>query len=158
VLCYLLHSSGDSGAEAGLAWLQSVSDAGNLALLDGPNIPGQGYFATVPNTQLAVDANSIYLDDPVQLRNNATWANSVVLPQDGNGNTVSYIIERMCLNQTAPDTEHCLFGANPPTVNAGDSGYQQAALADGLPSPMYRVTVRVQGPKNTESYTQTYAY
>jgi type IV pilus assembly protein PilX len=151
----------DSGAEAAFDWLGSVSAAGNLASLNN-NVAAQGYYATIPDLKEPVDPAKIYLDDPVSLRSNATWASSVALPLTPDRNQINYIIERMCLQEREPKpadgTLHCLFGAETPTPDLSDPNYQADAAVPNEPSPIYRVTVRVQGPKNTVSYTQAYAY
>lgn len=150
----------DNGAEAAFDWLDTISKANNLPILNN-NIPGQGYYATIPDLQQAVDPAKIYLDNPTSLRSSATWANSVQVASLNDGNTVDYIVERMCLREDDPnnDPEHCLFGARPENPNLSpDCGYQKCAETADTPSPIFRVTVRVRGPKNTVSYTQAYAY
>lgn len=147
----------DTGAEAAFDWLNSIP-SNSTALND--DSPGNGYYATIPDLQLAVDPSKIYLDNPASLRSGATWNKSVTAPSLNDGNTVDYIIERMCLRKDDPvnDPEHCLFGAKPEKVNLGEDTYGKEANPTAIPSPMYRVTVRVSGPKNTVSYIQAYAY
>lgn len=151
----------DSGSEAAFDWLDGISSAGNLALLNNNQL-GQGYHATIPDLKDPVDPTRIYLDDPAVLRDDTTWDDSVSLPLTTDSNQINYIIERMCLQNREPSpsdgTLHCLFGAEPLPPDITDPNYNQAANVPNVPSPIYRVTVRVQGPKNTVSYTQAYAY
>jgi Tfp pilus assembly protein PilX len=74
--------------------------------------------------------------------------------QDAAGNTVSYVIHRLCNMEGAPFSEkvHC---SKPPAGNSGDS-----AIGGEMPFPSktqiyYRITSRVSGPRNTVVYTQT---
>lgn len=121
-----------------------------------------GYYASTTNDTSDPD----YLD----LRAAATWDNTqselvagagFATGKDTSGNTVRYIIQRMCRNEGAPDAAgtDCLFGT---AVVGGAS--KQVCKNSGCgpdptaPSPAYRVTSRVSGPKNTVSFTQAYIY
>ena len=71
----------------------------------------------------------------------------------GPGETVRYLIERQCdvsrLNDTW-DSNHCAIAER-----AGARGGTAGAPGTGAGSmPLYRVTVRVDGPRNTTSYSQ----
>jgi Tfp pilus assembly protein PilX len=63
---------------------------------------------------------------------------------------VTYIIERMCLAAGPPTTGNC--DLVPPKGNPGDTLGDAGAAAVSV--PFYRVTVRVDGPKNTASFVQ----
>ena len=76
---------------------------------------------------------------------------SGLIANDDAGNRSCYIIERMCLNPGAAIANNCnlatgAFGADPGTehyvglIRPGDA--------------FYRVTVRVEGPRNTVNYAQ----
>jgi len=71
---------------------------------------------------------------------------------DTAGNTVSYVIHRLCDAAGPPKNVNC---AKPPAGNTG--GSQQA----GGPAPVvssqvyYRITTRIAGPRNTVAYIQT---
>lgn len=150
----------DAGVEAAFSWLDTTA-AANLATLN-VNSPGNGYFAVIPDLHQPPPYTEVNLDDPVELRTDAAWANGVTIPPLGDGNTITYIIQRMCLQQLDPDdaANSCLFG-DAPAGGESMTGENQPKLGSRfniVASPMYRVTVRVQGPKNTESYVQAYAY
>ena len=74
-----------------------------------------------------------------------------LVANDDAGNTSCFVIERMCLNTGAAVGSNCnlstaSFGADPGTIHY-----------TGLVRPgdaYYRVTVRVEGPRNTVSYAQ----
>lgn len=154
-------SSGDSGPEGAVGWLTTIN-ASNSAIdpwTDASHPFNQdntavGYFSSVDGFDLFAEA---------------TWAAGHSAPGTGTnydatgldattGNTVRYVVERMCRNANQILAEsNCLFSdssednctkqviPNPPPCN--DSG-----------SPIYRITARVTGPKNTVSYIQAYAY
>jgi type IV pilus assembly protein PilX len=63
---------------------------------------------------------------------------------------VTYVIERMCLAAGAPTTGNC--DLVPPKGNPGNT--LGDAESGGAAVPFYRVTVRVDGPKNTASFVQ----
>jgi type IV pilus assembly protein PilX len=141
----------DQGIEEALTRLnaQAVADIDVLNTSSAVN----GYFATF----LAPSPN---LDDIAVLKDDATWvANSVSVAGVGS-ESIRVIVQRMCRNELAPAKETCLFGED--EVGTGSKGVKDATEAgakiSGAQSPMYRVTVRSVGPKNTVSYTQAYVY
>lgn len=164
-------TSADRGVESAINWLEGQG----LAALNA-SAAAQGYFAIYGD----IDGNGARddvvgnLDETQTLRNSATWSNALSAAAAGTGitngqennskNTIRYIIERMCESIGAPaedTTNKCLFGS---AESGGDGqGDVDQAGVQGLGNgnsinPMYRVTVRVTGPKNTESYTQVYVY
>jgi type IV pilus assembly protein PilX len=122
-----------------------------------------GYYPSTTNDTSAAN----YLD----LRAAATWTNAKsklatgVAGFDANGtdtsgNTVRYVIQRMCRTNVVPaTTADCLFG-----VSSVDGSSKQVCKNTGCgptssaTSPMYRITSRVNGPKDTVSYIQAYVY
>ncbi|HAJ72256.1 MAG TPA: hypothetical protein DCO68_09275 [Methylophilaceae bacterium] len=150
--------SSDRGAETAIGWIKATAVA-NLNALNADNV-ANGYFATF---------KTLDLDNRAILTNVATWnANSALAAgtgisagvEDDTRNEIRYIVQRMCLDPVAPTKEKCQFGST--EVGSGSRGVKDAteagALIHGAESPIYRITVRVVGPKNTVSYTQTYVY
>lgn len=64
-------------------------------------------------------------------------------------NASRFLIERLCLDPGEPLADTCRFD---PTGRAGAIDQRQSGLTNY--APMYRITVRVDGPNNTVSYTQ----
>lgn len=133
--------SADRGVETALAWVIA-----NEALLEADSV-ANGYYATsdvVPhlNARALVDASGV--TDTLD---------------DGQGNAVRYVVQRMCQNpgpasRGAP--AFCLFG---PTIEVPDDhGAVPPPPSKFAPSLIYRVTARVVGPKNTVSYIQSFVY
>ncbi len=155
-------TSSDRGAEAAMDWLETTALA-NLATLDVDN-SAEGYYATYFPT---VDANGDGVTDDADDR---LFAKSLVdnngeldTADDGQGNKIEYIVQRMCLNPAPPAndaTNKCMLGE--PELGTSSKGVKDAteagAIVSASQSPVYRVTVKVTGPKNTVSYTQTYVY
>lgn len=163
-------TSADRGVETAINWLEA-----NLANLN--TSAGKPYFAVYGD----LDGNGIRddvvgnLDESQTLKSAATWSafSEVATAADGsitNGqeantrNNIRYIVERMCELPGAPaedTTNKCLFGSSEAggdsQSDADQEGIQGRGNGNSI-NPMYRVTVRVTGPKNTESYTQVYVY
>ncbi|MDZ4297164.1 MAG: hypothetical protein U1A04_02415 [Moraxellaceae bacterium] len=136
--------SADSGVETAITWV-----AGNQALLEA-NSTVNGYYATSTG-----DAKGL-ADASAKM----ATGTGITDGTDSSGNTISYVVQRMCKNSGPSDSTHCLFGppGEDPNSNA-DCNYGNPCL-NSAPSDslMYRVTVRVVGPKNTASYTQAFVY
>jgi Tfp pilus assembly protein PilX len=159
-------TSGDSGSEAAIVWLADTANnnaaSDPWALASHPfNVdnPSAGYYSSI-NPTLDLFAATTW-----SVTNSAagTGANYNADGTDANtGNTVRYIIQRMCrnANQVLSETD-CLFSdtsednRSKRVLTATEGGAGSATVAG---SPIYRITARVVGPKNTVSYIQAYAY
>ena len=93
------------------------------------------------------------------------WAGKTVLPVDAAGNTVAYVVHRMCELPGDP----ALAATNCVTVPASASGNSNQIKGGGefacvgttcnaSSNPYYRITVRVSGPRNTVTYIQSVIY
>ena len=158
-------TSGDAGTEAAMAWLTTEQAAmiaqGKILLTDATHTfnvssvanAALGYYSSVRPTIQLTDGT---------LNWNAT--DSKLVGSDASGNTVRYIIERMCTtaNQT-PSLANCLFATSTSTLNdqkvlAADEVCQGAGCLPNSQSTQLRITVRIAGPKNTVSYIQSFVY
>lgn len=132
--------------------------------------PSDGYFSNCEFVE-GVAANRTCKDDHLYLE--ATWtdANSkladslqagISAGKDQYGNTVRYIVERMCRTDGPADATKCLMSLEDDGSNSGCSnnvGTSTAGLilpCTSVPIPLYRVTVRISGPKNTVSFVQAF--
>ncbi len=140
--------SSDRGIQEAVRWL-AANAAG--ATLQNSNA-GVGYFSSRPFPE------PNWFDA-------ASWTQSVALSggaPDAAGNVVRYIVHRMC---TQPDTPY--NGANAGVANECGLYFPLTAAAGGgsmsvgspqfvgTPQLYYRVTTRVEGPRNTLSVTQS---
>lgn len=161
-------TAGDAGGEAALgnldSWQAAMTLAGKKAIYDSDH--------TLNRDNAANGYYSSY--HPIaELTDNTTfnWNNSKSLGTDAGGNTIRYIIERMCSNaNSTPKRESCLL--TPPTDKNNNS--TSVPLADGICQydpvkspgcpvyggyhPYMRITARVTSAKNTVSYIQSFVY
>ena len=170
-------TSGDSGVEAAITWL-AATEAANSAL-DATDNPAHAFNltclairaaatldATDPGCAAVIPGYHSSLDPALVLTANATWdnVNSVLVGTDGSGNTIRYLIQRMCRNANQPlDNASCLFSGTPEDIEAQHVKTAQEVCDPGpcAPTgapPQIRITTRTAGPKNTVSYVQAFVY
>ncbi len=127
-------NSSDRGVETAITWLR-----GRTVVNLRNHVAANGYYASTTDPLIG-NARALVLARP-----------SVT---DAQGNQIQFVIQRMCRNQGQETIDNCMFGPE------GDSASSHDPLV--VPSPskslIYRITVRTVGPKNTESYIQTFAY
>jgi type IV pilus assembly protein PilX len=150
----------DNGVQVATAAIFQRSTTGGTAVEndDGPN----GYFAAVPTNDpnyadpsawdwTGGDANAVVLTASQVCGSDATCiANS-------GGLTVYYKIHRMC-NQTGAynsATNVCALTIAQDPAATGSSLGVGATVFTGKPMLYYRITTRVDGPRNTRTITQT---
>lgn len=137
----------DAGVAEAMTWL--IANKATLA----NDSPGNGYYSSQPFTWTSA----------------ADWGGgkNIASGTDAAGNTVRYIIHRMCTcantayngscggvaNQCGIDNPSATASSTPPPVE-GDSTVVSATVFPSSGNVYYRVTVRAQGPRNTESYIQ----
>lgn len=141
--------SADSGTEAAKLWLDAKINANDILLKN--NSTANGYYAT--NT---ANAKTLVSGLTAQL----ATGTGITAGVDGSGNKITYIIQRMC-NQTGDSDEYkCLLNTNKSNKNTnrggGGGGYKLPPVVTISKTPIYRVTVKVVGPKNTVSYIQAF--
>lgn len=161
--------------------------SGNLAFRQAATTSGDGSIETAITALTAMNASPLNAfkdsghpfnntnaaagyysnaNDLLNLTASATWVDASSSPEsvDASGNRSRYIIQRMCRieNQLLTKT-NCLFSAAAPDKN-GHSIPLPSAICEGSgcpkagQNPIYRITTRVTGPRNTVSYIQAMAY
>jgi hypothetical protein len=143
-------SGGDRGVNAALGYLRpaiaaSAPTTAQLAV----DHPGQGYFSTwgpaTPAGAQPAPFNPFTFD----------WDNDptvvVATANDGTGNRVRYVIHRLC-NPDPPN--ECVAVMDGQTLGTAGGGASATSIAPPPPPPYFRVTTRIDGPRNTVSYTQ----
>jgi type IV pilus assembly protein PilX len=137
--------SADSGIETAVAFLEANS--GGTTLHASDLVGATRYVALRQDPAPGVSWDNYWT---------STLAGSGAvntLPTDAAGNTVSYVIHRLCNGTGAPTYPGC--SASP--VDTGAGGNSMGAGVVQLNSPRqiyYRITARVTGPRNTLSYVQ----
>ncbi|TXI93027.1 MAG: pilus assembly protein PilX [Aquabacterium sp.] len=169
-------ASSEQATRQAIDWLSA-----NLAALNVDNT-GQGYYASTkevgatPADFRPVDATGMQLNiatrqlvdwdkDACGAATSGTYAACTLTPLQLttpiNGNTASYIIFRMCDKSGDLSTDSTINCVRPMNANAGgspvkgDLNYSESARFGSAASPYYRIVVRVQGARNTVSYTET---
>ena len=143
--------SGDTGVETAVAWLSAVSDPADLESDDSTN----GYIANGSQASASPAASDHYSWDEYWVNTVKTSGRVVTAPAaDSAGNTVSYIIDRLCSNAGPKDKINCVVSpasniAQGNSAGVGSSQFNTPILV------FYRITVRVDGPRNTVSYVQS---
>lgn len=141
-------SSSDIGVESAVLWLQNNANNGGL----DNDIAASGYTAS---RTAADDPSST--QDWTELWTTAWVPRGVAtVPggQDAAGNTVQYVIQRLCNNAGNSLNAGCVVSP----VEANISGNSQSAGTHKLTvngQVYYRITVRVTGPRNTVSFVQS---
>jgi hypothetical protein len=139
-------SAGDRGVNAALGYLRPAiaASAPTTAQL-GVNHPASGYFATWGPAAPAAAFNPVTFawdTDPTVVEATAN---------DGTGNRVRYVIHRLC-NPDPPN--ECVAAMDGLTLGTAGGGASATSIAPPPPPPYFRVTTRIDGPRNTVSYTQ----
>lgn len=139
--------AGDEGIRQGFLWLRNAV-INNPAALNN-SIAANGYFSTQ------------HIDDPIwdpAAPNQWPEDQDVTLPTDGGGNTISYVIHRLCampgLSLNDPG-QKCSTYVGTSAASSGGSQSVDAPEFKGVTFVYYRITVRVRGPRNTVSFVQS---
>ncbi len=137
-------SIADNGTEVARGWLLNTP----LITLDSDDNTN-GYYATQGNA-----AGFDYV--------NHNWSSNskTVSPAPDAATTVRWVMHRLCSNTGSPvgSGQSCVFLET--STNAGSSksvlsGSQRALSSQSV---LYRVTTRVEGPRNSIAYTQVVIY
>jgi Tfp pilus assembly protein PilX len=157
--------SADQGVEAAIAWLENnsgqASSSTATTCTSGSTVlacdqAARGYIAHRQDPDLSASPPTTW---PTFFATLATAGSTYTLPAVSNGNTVSYVIQRLCT--TAGDstnaTNACSFSpaALAGTCAGGSSCNAGAINLNSASQVYYRITVRVVGPRNTQSLVQT---
>ena len=148
--------------------------AGNLAFKQSAVLSAETGIADaykyISDNANSLNANtttgySALLDDNLNLKSNSTWGNSFLVSNDNiTGNETRFILQRMCWAVGDPDSSvtpnNCMSGdGNKAPSSLSNQSYANQNPSSGTSqSVVYRVTVRVAGPKNTKSYLQAFIY
>ena len=152
-------TSGDGTVETAVTALSTMN--ANGAALNVYMDIGHPFNATSAVTGYYSNANTL------ALTSSATWVDGVSSPEslaDASGNRSRYIIERMCrtANQLLSKT-NCLFSGEAKNTS-GKAVALPSSICEGAGCPkagqlpVYRITTRITGPKNTISYIQAMVY
>lgn len=152
--------AGDSGTEAAITWLSAIAGASSSY----NDNPAAGYYAT------SQDNLDLTNRDPAKAWVDWNFDNcggasipACITPaapiSAAGGNTVTYIIHRLCLSSGDPNAagNSCAnYQASSSTSpKRGELRYGDDKRFEPLPVEYYRITSKVVGPRNTVSYVET---
>ena len=137
--------------EMAAASLFTTENNGNIALIADPTKDDTtlNYYATFKRTDNKIGV-------PADLQTYKAARKLTVQLKDEADNLITYVIERMCDDAVKPvDGIAALTWCDmmPPKQSPGTT-VNDPDLIKFPPTPFYRVTVRVDGPKNTASFLQ----
>lgn len=138
-----VHAGERSTEQAINAWLLPKTIAKSTALY--ANELTEGYHAVREDPATGVSWDAFFSAIPADEK--------VVGSPDAAGNTVSYVIHRLCDTADAPHLTNC----SKPPANANAGGSQGAGGPTQITNSQvyYRITTRIAGPRNTVAYIQT---
>lgn len=147
--------SGDTGVESARTWLLN-----NGSLLNADSSTN-GYYATSQDS-LDLTGNRT----PGDSADDVGWeaagiSQPACLPTDTAGNTVCYIVHRLCnatgpLNSASCATQETVRGGSSQGATRPMETYQERSWSQVATLAYYRVTVRIAGPRNNISFIQTF--
>ena len=137
-------ASGDTGVETAIAWLEANKTGSTLH----DSIPDSGYMAVEQHPNVGQSWDNFWTSAL------APAHQIVTLAADTTDNRVSYVIHRLC-NDTGPPTSVGAHCSPPPSVVASGNS-KGAGIINPIASTQvyYRITARIDGPRNTLSYVQ----
>lgn len=142
--------SADVGVEAAMAWLRART-VGTLTCGSptGDAACPAGYKSNGGNDRPAANQSwDTYWSSTLS-------ANATNIAADATGNQVSYFIHRLCEGTGAITAANANCVETPAVASSGGSSKLAGSVAFSSSSQVYyRITVRVQGKKNTVSYVQ----
>jgi len=152
-----LNAAQASMVTAGISVLNDTGCPSACSNILNASNPSIGYYSNADPTIILTDSSS----------SNSIW-NSGSMPvgtgPDDSGNTIRYIIQRMCRSANqSPSKPNCLF-SSPTLDNNGQEVPLPSTICQGSGCPVagqapeYRITSRAAGPGNTYSYVQAFVY
>ncbi len=107
--------------------------------------PDSNYFATIQKS----NASGI----PLQLLGDS-FGNSNAITIDSAKVSIRFLIDRMCLTEGPVTFNNCTTASSSSDVG-GDALSLSEGKANGVDLPVYRISIRVTGPRNTEAFLQS---
>ncbi|WP_254785054.1 hypothetical protein [Collimonas sp. OK412] len=140
-----LVNQGERGMSAAIL---SMKGSGTLVseITRQSNLPSSNYSASL----LPTDAHGI----PVVLLKDSAWTTAGMSAADitdaASQVTIRYVIDRLCSASGVASSASCIVSSY------GDKGgTADVKRATAITPPVYRISVRVTGPRSTQTYLQT---
>ena len=113
------------------------------------DIVASNYFATIQASN-AFGIPTALLDTSSAVYTNAA---TTISGGTGTGVTIRYMIDRMCLTAGAANTTSCSISKS--SSDPTGQNKQSSGKPAGIDTPIYRISIRATGPRNTEAYIQS---
>jgi hypothetical protein len=157
-------NSAEQGLEAARAWLVTNKSTLSDDQVAPTATPPSAYFSNWQNTADLTGNDST--------KGDFDWANNSVqvTAADTAGNRIRYVIHRLCADSNKTPSSTSCVKVSSTTAGGGATGgeyvgrrgYEGGGASSGFNLSTsivyYRVTVRVDGPRNTRSYVQALMY
>jgi len=140
-------NAADKGIEQAIAMLQAKSASNSL----DSNDPTNGYQASLRSTDNPPPGQTWQAFWDANLASSAYDAGT-----DQFGNHIYYVVNRQCANAMPPGAGGQCVASPAVTTATGNSQEAGEIELQAASQIYYRITVRVSGPRRTESYVQSY--
>lgn len=128
----------DTAIETATTWLSTAADLSN-------DIAGNGYYAT---QNVGITNNDILTFQ---------WDQNGLKVADQNGYQLWYVIHRLCTATGKPEAGTCADSGET-NVQKSDTGETPGLAGNSSITPIYRITARALGPRQSESIVQVITY
>jgi len=153
--------SADAGVEAAVAWLETNNTVAGALNTSNANM---GYSASTPNITATQTGEAFW--------NSLSPSGICWIPlvggacstapgvPDASGNTMAFMIQRLCSGTGAPASSGCAIVPNSGVAAGANLGNNEGSNEEIIvptntgTAVYYRITVRVNGPRNTASFVQ----
>lgn len=137
----------DKGIEAAMLMLKDKEAAGALDAHDTSN----GYFASMQavDSPAAGQSWQAFWKDSLE-------ASAYEVGEDQFNNRIFFVVHRLCANPQPPGSGGVCVASPNVTNSDGNSVVSGRITIDAASQIYYRITVRVSGPRRTESYVQSH--
>lgn len=136
----------DRGVEGAIKMLMDKKAADNL----DANDPTNGYFAQLRGLEDNPPAGKSWQEFWQASLASASYS----VGDDGFGNQIAFVVHRACDEAKPANGTDCV--ASPVITSMITDDPENPSPYKAVTHIYYRITVRVSGPKRTESYVQTY--
>lgn len=153
----------DAGGEKAIAWLSPQADSAGLFA----DKPDDGYYASLPSNLDLTGSRGVQAGARIDWDNDQCAGASGVLclkaapalPADAAGNLVRYVIHRLCRSAGSPQaaSNSCLLHhlSASDGSSRGQLSYGASTRFEPVDAVVYRITIRVRGPRDTTAFVQT---
>ena len=146
--------AGQSGVESAIAWIEANADSSLLET----NATTRSFYAADGLTSAPDPASGVTWGvywDTVWAKSGVRVPSDVLGADSATGNRVFYVIDRLCEGTGAMNSVTAKCARSPVNFSsAGSSGASGGIQIESVVQAYYRITVRIQGPRNTQSFVQ----